>query len=70
MVKNRFYANLRRRFQCDTEDSDESDLESVSSQGGRPARPKRKRQAQKTPAEQTEGPFTRMTRSRSHKHSE
>lgn len=30
MVKNRFYANLKRRYQCDLGDSDDDDFEEES----------------------------------------
>ncbi|CAD8099041.1 unnamed protein product [Paramecium sonneborni] len=50
MVKNRFYANLKRRYQCDLGDSDDEDFEeeSLNSSDENKSKTQRKRKPQKS----------------------
>ncbi|CAD8098443.1 unnamed protein product [Paramecium sonneborni] len=80
MVKNRFYANLKRRYQCDLGDSDDEDFEeeSFNSSNEEKSQIQRKRKPQKTLKEPLKikklqvsdeniENFQRMTRSKNQK---
>ncbi|CAK85940.1 unnamed protein product (macronuclear) [Paramecium tetraurelia] len=80
MVKNRFYANLKRRFQCDLGDSDDEDFEeeSQNSSDEEKSNLQRRRRLQKGKKEPPKikkvviqdeivENFQRMTRSKNHK---
>lgn len=80
MVKNRFYANLRRRYQCDIGDSDDEDNENSQNSSSqlksrkkikkRPFRSVREGIRHKKIPEVNSENFERITRSKIPKQSE